>query len=144
MFWSNLKCFYFYHFYVLLQLDIDDDNDEEEQDKDNVNLHDVFNEVGDDGVEEEIQEAEVEAVAHAAELADPAYMAEVLQIPTWTSTSAQESATESAGKMARLKRVSLQIFIPLLFNLKHCVLYLLLNVSCHKSKLKMFWIVYKC
>ena len=96
---------------MLLQLVIDDDNDEEEQDEDNVNLCDVFDESRDDGVEEAIQEAEeeveVEATAHAAELADQAYMVEVLQIPTLTSTSAQESATESAGEMTRLKRVSL-------------------------------------
>ena len=133
---------------MLLQLDIDEINDEEEQDEDNVNLCDVFSELGDDGVEEAIQEAEeeaeVEAAAHAAELADQAFMAEVLQIPTSTSTSAQKSTMESAGKTARLKRVSLQIFIPLVFNPKHCVLYLLLNVPCHKTKLKTFQIVYKC
>ena len=71
-------------------------------------------------------------------------MVEVLQIPSSTSTSAQESATESAGQMARLKMVSVQIFIQLVFNPKHCVLYSFLNVPYHKTKLKTFQIVYKC
>ena len=134
-------------FYVLLQLNIDNDDDEEEQvqEPEEVDLQDVFNEPGDEGVEEVIweakEEAEVKAAVHAAELAD---MAEELQIPSLTLTSAQESATESVGKMARLKMVSVQIFIQLVFNPKHCVLYSFLNVPCHKTKLKMFWIVYKC
>ena len=108
-------------------------------------MWDVFNEPGDDGVEDAIWEveegAEVEAAAHAAELADQTYMAEVLRIPSLISTSAQKSATKSAGKIARLKRVSLQIFIQLVFNPKCCALYLLSNVPCHKTKLKMFQIV---
>ena len=112
-------------FYVLLQLDLDDDDDDDDdeeeqiQEPEEVDLRDVFDEPGDDGVEEAIQEAkeeaEVEAAAHTAELAD---MAEALQIPSSTSTSAQESATESVSKMARLKMVSVQIFIQLVFNLK--------------------------
>ena len=114
----------------------------------NLSQYLASNDWGDDGVEDAIQEveeeAEVEAAAHAAELADQAYMAETLQIPSSMSTSAQEKATESTGKMARLKRVSLQIFIQLVFNLKHHVLYLLLNVPCHKTKFKMFLIVFKC
>ena len=126
MFRITLKHFHFSHFafMFLLQLDIDDEDDEEEQEEqelkgnnDNGDLWDVFNELGDDGVEDAIpeveEEAEVKAAAHAAELADQTYMAEVLQIPSSTSTSAQESAMESTSKMARLKRVSLQIFISL-------------------------------
>ena len=69
-------------FYVLLQLNLDDDDDDEEeqvQEPEEVDLRDVFDEWGGDGLEEVIWEAEeeveVEASAHAAELAD---MPEVL------------------------------------------------------------------
>ena len=74
-------------------------------------------------IQEAEEEVEVEAFAHAAELADQEHMVGALQIPTLTSTSAQKSATESVSRMTRLKRVSLQIFIPLVFNLKHCALH---------------------
>ena len=136
MFQSTPKHFHFsLCFYVLLQLDLGDDDEEEQvQEPEKEDLWDVFDELGDEGVEvirEAKEEAEVKAAAHAAELAD---MAEALQILSLMSTSAQESATESAGKMARLKMVSVQIFIQLVFNLKHCVLYSFLNVPCHKTK----------
>ena len=108
-------------------------------------MQDVFDEPGYDGVEEVVweakEEAQVEAAAHAAKLA---HMAEALQIPSLMTTSAQESATESLGETANLKMMSVQIFIQLVFNLKHCVLYSFLNAPCHKTKLKMFQIVYKC
>ena len=74
-------------FCVLLQLDLDDDDEEEEPEE--VDLWNVFDEAGDDGVEDAIQEAEeetqVDAAAHAAELADMAYMAEALRIPSLMS-----------------------------------------------------------
>ena len=114
---------------MLLQLDLDHDNDEEEPEE--VDLQHVFDEAGDDRVEDVIweagEEAEVEAAAHAAELADMAYMAymaEALQLPSLMS-SAQESGTESVGETARLKVVSVQI--QLVFNPKRCVLYSFLN-----------------
>ena len=124
----------------LLQLDINvDNNDDDEQDEGNNSddLHDVFDDLGDDGVEEAIREAEeeveVKAAAHAAELADQAYMVEALQIPSLTS--AQESVMESTSKMAGLKRV---------YSIQNILFVFTFKCSLAQNKLKMFQIVYKC
>ena len=88
-------------------------------------MRDVFDEAGDDRVEDMIreakEEAQVEAAAHAAELADMAYMAEALQLPS-SMSSAQESGTESAGETARLKVVSVQIvYLFSLYSIRNVV-----------------------